>query len=91
MTLGAEVDARKGGARGKVTVSEIAGGSHSSRSTHYYGRGLDVNWVDGRHVARGSGYSMAVEACRAAGASRVFHPAYDPYGGHQGHVHCDWL
>jgi hypothetical protein len=81
---------RRMGARGRVTVSEIAGGSHSRGSTHYYGRGLDIRSVNGVPVRRGTSYRLAVEACRVYGASRVFHPAYDPYGGHQGHVHCDW-
>jgi hypothetical protein len=81
---------RRMGQVGTVTVSEIAGGSHSRGSTHYYGRGLDISWVNGRHVAPGSDYGMAVRACKAYGAVRVFSPAYDPYGGHQHHVHCDW-
>ncbi|HVF03965.1 MAG TPA: fibronectin type III domain-containing protein [Frankiaceae bacterium] len=78
------------GAAGSVTVSEIAGGSHAVGSAHYYGRGLDINYVNGRHVAYGSGYQLAIDACRAYGASRIFHPSYDPYGGHSRHVHCEW-
>ena len=78
------------GQRGRVTVTEIAGGSHSRGSTHYYGRGLDIRAVNGVPVSRGSAYGLAVEACRALGAVRIFHPGYDPFGGHQGHVHCDW-
>jgi hypothetical protein len=81
---------RRMGERGRVAVSEIAGGSHSRGSTHYSGRGLDIRSVNGVPVSRGSSYGMAVEACRAFGAVRIFHPAYDPFGGHQGHVHCDW-
>ena len=81
---------RRMGQLGRVTVSEIAGGSHSRGSTHYYGRGLDISVVNGVPVRRGTGYRMAVDACRAFGAVRIFHPSYDPYGGHQGHVHCDW-
>jgi hypothetical protein len=78
------------GTYGSVTVSEIAGGSHSRGSAHYSGRGLDISWVNGEHVAPGSDYGLAVRACRAYGASHIFHPAYDPVGGHQHHVHCDW-
>ncbi|HEV2892065.1 MAG TPA: fibronectin type III domain-containing protein [Frankiaceae bacterium] len=81
---------RRMGERGRVTVSEITGGSHSRGSTHYYGRGLDIRAVNGVPVARGTAYGLALDACRAFGASRIFHPGYDPYGGHQGHVHCDW-
>lgn len=78
------------GLRGSVTVSEITGGSHAVGSTHYSGHGLDINVVNGSHVGPGSGYAMAVDACRANGASRVFNPGYDPYGGHSNHVHCEW-
>ena len=81
---------RRMGERGTVTVSEIAGGSHARGSAHYYGRGLDINYVNGRHVGPGSGYGMAVEVCRAYGATRVYSPGYDPYGGHWNHVHCEW-
>lgn len=81
---------RRMGERGRVTVSEIAGGSHSRNSTHYYGRGLDIRMVNGVPVSRGTAYGFVVEACRAFGAVRIFHPSYDPFGGHQGHVHCDW-
>ncbi|MDQ1713473.1 MAG: trimeric autotransporter adhesin [Frankiaceae bacterium] len=78
------------GAAGTVTVSEIAGGSHAPGSMHYSGHGLDINWVNGAHVGRGAAYGMAINACRANGAVRVFSPSYDPYGGHGNHVHCDW-
>lgn len=73
-----------------VSVSEVAGGSHAPRSDHYGGRALDVNKVNGHPVRRGSGYMLVVRACRAAGASQVFHPGYDPYGGHSNHVHCSF-
>jgi hypothetical protein len=78
------------GVRGGVTVSEIAGGSHARGSTHYSGHGLDISWVNGRHVGPGSAYGLAIDACRANGAARIFHPGYDPYGGHANHVHCEW-
>lgn len=78
------------GLNGSITVSEIAGGSHSRGSTHYYGRGLDISWVNGVHVSPSSDYGLAVRACRLFGAVRVFHPRYDPVGGHSRHVHCDW-
>jgi hypothetical protein len=78
------------GTRGSVTVSEIAGGSHAPGSAHYAGRGLDISWVNGSHVGSGSAYGTVVDACRANGASRVFSPSYDPYGGHGNHVHCEW-
>jgi hypothetical protein len=78
------------GATGSITVSEIAGGSHAINSKHFYGRAVDISWVNGRHVAPGSGYGLVLEACRAHGASAIFHPSYDPVGGHSNHVHCQW-
>jgi hypothetical protein len=78
------------GMRGSVTVSEIAGGSHAVGSAHYSGEALDIRFVNGVHVAPGAAYGMAVDTCRAYGARHVYYPAYDPYGGHQNHVHCDW-
>jgi len=81
---------RRMGLAGSVTISEVTGGSHASRSGHYQGKAVDITWVNGRHVGRGSSYQMAVDACRAYGAVQVFTPSNDPYGGHQNHVHCGW-
>lgn len=78
------------GDRGSLTVSEFVGGVHSSRSVHYSGRGVDINWVNGRHVGWGTSYGMVVERCRAYGASEIWSPSNDPYGGHHNHVHCGW-
>jgi hypothetical protein len=78
------------GIRGSVTVSEIAGGSHAPGSAHYAGEALDIRYVNGVHVAPGSSYGLAVDTCRAYGAHHIYYPAYDPVGGHQNHVHCDW-
>jgi hypothetical protein len=79
---------RRIGQAASVTISEIAGGSHAPRSLHYQGKALDVWVVNGAKVRPGSSYMVVVRACRAAGADQIFYPAYDPYGGHQGHVHC---
>ena len=81
---------RRLGQLGSVRVSEIAGGSHAGHSQHYVGKAIDISWVNGRHVARGAAYSWVTSTCRAYGAARVFHPGYDPYGGHGNHIHCDW-
>jgi hypothetical protein len=78
------------GERGRITVSEIAGGIHAGRSDHYVGRAIDITWVDGRHVGWGAHYHMVVERCRAWNSEQVFTPANDPYGGHHNHVHCAW-
>lgn len=81
---------RQMGARVSLTVSEFAGGVHAGRSAHYSGRGIDITWVDGRHVAPGSSYRAVVNICYASGASEVYAPSTDPYGGHSNHVHCAW-
>ena len=78
------------GARMSVTVSEIAGGSHAPQSAHYDGNALDINVVNGQHVSPGSNYNAAVSICRSYGATAVYSPGYDPYGGHGNHVHCEW-
>jgi hypothetical protein len=78
------------GRLGTITVSEVVGGSHAVGSAHYDGLAFDVRFVNGVHVAPGSSYGMAVSTCRAYGATNIYYPAYDPYGGHSNHVHCDW-
>lgn len=78
------------GTRASLEVSEIAGGVHSGRSDHYSGLAMDITWVNGRHVGGGADYSMVVDRCHANGATQVFSPSYDPYGGHDDHVHCGW-
>jgi hypothetical protein len=78
------------GSVSSVTVSEIAGGSHVVGSAHYAGRALDVNIVNGRAVAAGADYGSVVRSCQMMGASSIFDPAYDPFGGHADHVHCQW-
>ena len=81
---------REMGRRGTLSVSEFAGGNHASGSDHYRGRGVDINWVNGRHVGYGSGYGMVADMCRKYGAREIFTPANDPWGGHHNHVHCGW-
>ncbi len=81
---------RRMGQLGSVSITEVVGGSHAPRSKHYAGRAVDINWVNGRHVAPGSAYGMAVNVCRAFGAGVVYSPSYDPFGGHSNHVHCEW-
>jgi hypothetical protein len=34
---------------------------------------------------------MVVDVCHKHGASEVFSPSRDPYGGHHNHVHCAWV
>ena len=78
------------GRRGTLSVSEFAGGVHAGRSAHYTGDAVDITWVNGRHVGPGSGYGMVVDMCREFGASEIYTPSNDPWGGHSRHVHCAW-
>lgn len=79
---------RRVGQVANVTISEIAGGSHAPNSLHYQGKAFDVYVANGAVVGPGTSYMGVVRACKAMGATQVFYPAYDPYGGHQHHVHC---
>jgi (2Fe-2S) ferredoxin len=81
---------RSMGGRMSLSVSEISGGSHAPHSAHYDGEALDINVINGRHVGGGASYSAVVSTCRAFGATAVYSPSYDPYGGHNNHVHCEW-
>ena len=78
------------GSAARVEVSEIAGGSHAVGSSHYRGEAIDVTVVNGVSIAGGGNYSLVASVCRSYGASVVYDPAYDPYGGHGNHVHCQW-
>jgi hypothetical protein len=78
------------GTRTSITVSEFAGGSHTSGSAHYSGEAVDITWVGGQHVGWGADYSIVVDRCRALGATQIFSPSHDPYGGHGDHIHCSW-
>ena len=78
------------GSAARVEVSEIAGGSHAPGSSHYRGEAMDISVVNGVSVAAGGNYTLVASVCRSYGASVVYDPAYDPYGGHGNHVHCQW-
>jgi hypothetical protein len=78
------------GGAARVQVSEIAGGSHAPGSAHYQGEAIDITVVNGVSIAAGGNYTLVASVCRSYGASVVYDPAYDPYGGHGNHVHCQW-
>jgi hypothetical protein len=78
------------GSKALVQVSEIAGGSHAVGSSHYRGEAIDITAVNGVSIAGGGNYSLVASVCRSYGATAVYDPAYDPYGGHGNHVHCQW-
>ena len=70
------------------TISEVAGGSHSSTSVHYTGRAFDVNILNGARVSSSHpDYRQFMEDCRQLGASRVLGP---PSAGHNTHIHAEW-
>lgn len=69
------------------TVTEIAGGDHSSGSNHYAGRAIDVSNINGRGVGAGAPHAGFMATCRSLGANEVLGPG-DP--GHDTHVHCAW-
>jgi hypothetical protein len=78
------------GSQASVVVSEVAGGSHAVGSSHYRGEAMDISVVNGVSIAAGGNYSLVASVCRSYGATAVYDPAYDPYGGHNNHVHCQW-
>lgn len=34
----------------EFSIQELAGASHSKNSTHYKGKAVDINWLNGKHV-----------------------------------------
>jgi hypothetical protein len=78
----------------KITISEIAGGSHEMDSTHYDGNTADLTWVNGNHVDKTNMTEAQIQTFRdaafEAGAKEVFDPYHDPYGGHSNHFHIQW-
>lgn len=77
-----------------MSISEIAGGSHASNSSHYYGIAVDINYINGDHVGKSSMSYDEIDAFRIAafntGATKVFDPYHDPDGSHQNHFHIQW-
>jgi tape measure domain-containing protein len=62
-------------------------GRHSPNSYHYSGEALDItDWRPGDWKGRTKALG---EALRGSGAaSEIFHPGYDPVGGHSTHLHA---
>jgi tape measure domain-containing protein len=62
-------------------------GRHSQNSYHYSGEALDItDWRSGDWMGRTKELG---EALRQSGsAAEIFHPGYDPVGGHDTHVHA---
>lgn len=71
-----------------IKVSELAGGSHSSRSRHYQGVAYDVTYINGVKVGWNNPYYRAyMRKARALGATEVLGPGDR---GHSGHLHISW-
>ncbi len=73
------------------SMSEVAGGDHSSGSRHYTGRAADFNVINGVSVltrGRDTTVQNFMNACRAYGATQVLGPGDD--AAHANHVHCGW-
>ncbi|APR81648.1 putative carboxypeptidase [Minicystis rosea] len=70
-----------------VTVSELAGGSHSANSRHYSGLGWDVTSIDGTPISARNPGTGLMDAARAGGATEVLGPGSP---GHAGHIHAAW-
>ena len=69
-------------------VTELAGGSHSSKSRHYAGAAFDVDYINGIKVGWGNPYHRRfMKRCRQLGASDVRGPGDR---GHRSHVHVEW-
>ena len=48
----------------KFSIQELAGASHSKNSTHYKGKAVDINWLNGKHV--GANHPDAKKFIKAA-------------------------
>lgn len=70
------------------SISELAGGQHSSNSRHYAGVTVDVNVINGQQVsASHPDVNNFKQQCRDLGATEVLGPGN---AGHATHVHCAW-
>ena len=69
-------------------VTELAGGSHSKKSSHYRGVAFDVDYINGVKVGRGNPHLRGfMWKCRQLGAREVKGPGTP---GHSSHVHVEW-
>lgn len=69
-------------------VTALAGGSHSKRSRHYLGVGIDVDQIDGQQVSKDHPrFREFMAKARAMGATEVLGPGSR---GHNYHIHIAW-
>jgi hypothetical protein len=81
-----------------ILVNFISGGDHSPTSTHYAGKGFDIQASAGDPARN----KALMDACRAAGAREIIGPCnsyaskncaqtgYATASDHNTHVHCGW-
>lgn len=69
-------------------ITELAGGSHSSRSRHYVGTAFDIDTLNGERIRYGNrSYRRFMNRCRELGATEVLGPGTR---GHSSHLHVAW-
>ncbi len=69
-------------------ITALAGGSHSERSRHYLGVGLDIDTLDGVPLtAQHPKFREFMQMARDLGATEVLGPGSR---GHDGHIHAAW-
>ena len=69
-------------------VTALAGGSHSKRSRHYLGVGIDIDKIDERQVDKNHPkFKEFMAKARALGATEVLGPGSR---GHNYHLHIAW-
>ena len=69
-------------------LTELAGGSHSSKSRHYSGLAFDIDTLNGKRINRyHPTYRRFMKRCCELGATQVYGPGTR---GHSSHLHIAW-
>eukprot|EP00658_Telonema_sp_P-2_P056496 TRINITY_DN4494_c0_g1_i3.p1 TRINITY_DN4494_c0_g1~~TRINITY_DN4494_c0_g1_i3.p1 ORF type:complete len:360 (+),score=52.45 TRINITY_DN4494_c0_g1_i3:94-1173(+) len=78
---------------GGVRVNEVAGGTHSTYSSHYAGHAVDVGSVGGARMTSGNPHiRKTLELCKANGADWQCSAdkSLTKCSGHSSWTHCQW-